>query len=112
MAAEEAWVQFFRTPATNHEETHVGTAALARPGAKAPPALLPEDEFQAQLNLPRSERVIRLHRVLRLLVVRRVGNSVQVGAVPRERGGLDGEPVRGDGETLIVAVKEVGKSQR
>jgi hypothetical protein len=30
-----------------------------------------------------------------------------VNAVACERGGLDGEPVRGDGETPIVAVKEV-----
>jgi hypothetical protein len=32
---DEPWVQLFRTPATDHEETHVGTAALGCPGARS-----------------------------------------------------------------------------
>src|ERR1700722_204978 len=71
------------------------------------PIHISEDEFQSQLNLARGEGGGGLEEILWLLVVGRVGNSIDVGAVGSEGGGFGGEAVGGDGDALIVAVEQV-----
>jgi hypothetical protein len=71
------------------------------------PLTFSEDEFQPQLNLARGEGGGGFEEILWLLVVGRVRDSVDVGAVGSEGGGFGGEAVGGDGDALIVAVEQV-----
>ena len=66
-----------------------------------------EYKFQAELNLTRSEGGVGLQETLGLLVVGRIENSVDIGGVLRECGGLDGESAGSDLDALVVAVEEV-----
>ena len=71
-----------------------------------------ENELQAELDLAGCESGVRLHEILRLLVVRGVGCSVYVSRILREGGSFGREAVGGYGDALVVAVEEVERVGR
>jgi len=66
-----------------------------------------ENQFQAQLDLARGEGGVGLEEVLRLLVIAGIRNSIYVGRVFGEGGGLDRQPAGGDLDSLVIAVEQV-----
>ncbi len=71
-----------------------------------------ENKLQTELDLARCEGGVRLHEILRLLVIGGVGCSVYVSRILRESGGFGSETVGGYGNALVVAVEEIERVGR
>ena len=64
-------------------------------------------QLHPKLNLAGRECGIRLEEILRLLIIRGIRNAIHSGPVRYKRRGLGSEPVRSDGNSLVIAVEQI-----